>query len=303
MLVQVAISMLAIGLLLGFVGAGGSGFIISILTVGFGYSIHTVLGTALLAMLLSSLSGAFSHYRQGNMRLGIGIIAGIGGAAGAWWSSGLAVDIPGRTLGMLTAGMLILSGAALWARLRYAARRDSVAESTEEAGRGLASADSDAVAEQTGKAGSGLASADDDAVAEKTGKAGGGLAQANDDPLRTPRNRLYALAIGIATGTASGLFGIGSTPFIQLGLIAVLGLSARLAAGTTMAIIVPIALGGGLGYYRTGHLDPWLLAAVAPSIMLGSYLGAKLTGRVPVQWLQRAIVAVPITGGLILLIG
>ena len=257
--------MLAIGLLLGFVGAGGSGFIISILTVGFGYSIHTVLGTALLAMLLSSLSGAFSHYRQGNMRLGIGVIAGIGGAAGAWWSSGLAVDIPGRTLGMLTAGMLILSGAALWARLRYAARRG--------------------------------------AVAEQTGKAGGGLAQADDDPLRTPRNRLYALAIGIATGTASGLFGIGSTPFIQLGLIAVLGLSARLAAGTTMAIIVPIALGGGLGYYRTGHLDPWLLAAVAPSIMLGSYLGAKLTGRVPVQWLQRAIVAVPITGGLILLIG
>ncbi len=257
MLAQVALSMLAIGLLLGFVGAGGSGFIISILTVGFGYSIHTVLGTALLAMLLSSLSGAVSHYRQGNIRLGIGVIAGTGGAIGAWWSSGLAVDIPSRILATLTAGMLILSGAALWARLRFGAKRGA------------------AEAEQA----------------------------AADAKLETGRSRLYALGIGIATGTASGLFGIGSTPFIQLGLIAVLGLSARLAAGTTMAIIVPIALGGGLGYYRTGHLDPWLLAAVAPSIMLGSYLGAKLTGRVPVRWLQRAIVAVPITGGLILLIG
>jgi len=257
MLVQVALSMFAIGLLLGFVGAGGSGFIISILTVGFGYSIHTVLGTALLAMLLSSLSGAVSHYRQGNMRLDIGVVAGAGGAAGAWWSSGLAVDIPGRTLGMLTASMLILSGAALWLRLRFGARR-------------------------------GAAGAEEPAAVAKRG---------------TLRSRLGALGIGLVTGAMSGLFGIGSTPFIQLGLIAVLGLSARLAAGTTMAIIVPIALGGGLGYYRTGHFDPWLLAAVAPSIMLGSYLGAKLTGRVPVRLLQGAVVAVPIAGGLILLIG
>ena len=36
MFVQILLTMFAVGLLLGFVGAGGSGFIISLLTVAFG---------------------------------------------------------------------------------------------------------------------------------------------------------------------------------------------------------------------------------------------------------------------------
>jgi uncharacterized membrane protein YfcA len=67
MVAQIVATMFAVGLLLGFVGAGGSGFIIAILTVGFGFSIHTSLGTALAAMVFSSMSGAFSHYREGNI--------------------------------------------------------------------------------------------------------------------------------------------------------------------------------------------------------------------------------------------
>ena len=68
----VDIALVMVGLLLGFVGAGGSGFIISILTVVFGYPIHTALGTALAAMFFSSLSGSVSHYREGNMALKTG---------------------------------------------------------------------------------------------------------------------------------------------------------------------------------------------------------------------------------------
>jgi len=48
------------------------------------------------------------------------------------------------------------------------------------------------------------------------------------------------------------MFGIGSTPFIQLGLMMVLGLSIRQSAGTTMLVIIPIAVGGGMGYYQQG---------------------------------------------------
>jgi hypothetical protein len=47
MVFQLVVTMLAFGLILGFVGAGGSGFIISILSMVFGYPIHTVLGTAI----------------------------------------------------------------------------------------------------------------------------------------------------------------------------------------------------------------------------------------------------------------
>jgi uncharacterized protein len=82
----------------------------------------------------------------------------------------------------------------------------------------------------------------------------------------------------------------------------VMGMPIRKAAGTTMLIIIPIALGGGIGYYHLGYLDKQLLLEVAGSLILGAYLGAKFTKRVPVRYLQAAVVLLPITGGAILLL-
>ncbi|WP_168123210.1 sulfite exporter TauE/SafE family protein [Paenibacillus sp. HB172176] len=252
MIVEIVLLMFAIGLLLGFVGAGGSGFIIAILTTVFGYGIHVVLGTALLAMLLSSISGAVSHYREGNVQRGAGLAAGIAGGAGAWTGSLISVHVPEGNLSWLTATMLILSGLALWLRMSMAARS---------------------------KSGSIRAPFAD----------GTGFWAA-------------AIGIGLVTGVMSGIFGIGSTPFIQIGLMALLGLSMTRAAGTTMMIIVPIALGGGMGFLGLGLVDLPLLVQVAGSIMLGSYVGAKFTKRAPVRFLKAAMVIVPITGGIILFV-
>lgn len=78
-------TMLVIGLLLGFVGAGGSGFIIAILTEVFGIPIHTALGTSLAAMVFTSLSGTLSHLRERNTMVKIGLATGLFGAVGAFW--------------------------------------------------------------------------------------------------------------------------------------------------------------------------------------------------------------------------
>ena len=59
--------MLCMGVLLGFVGAGGSGFIIAILVTFFSIPIHVALATAMAAMFLTMITGAFSHFREGNM--------------------------------------------------------------------------------------------------------------------------------------------------------------------------------------------------------------------------------------------
>ncbi|MFC5652769.1 sulfite exporter TauE/SafE family protein [Paenibacillus solisilvae] len=243
--------MTALGLLLGFVGAGGSGFIIAILTVVFGYPIHTALGTALAAMFFSSLSGSISHYREGNMILKAGAAVGLAGAAGAWISSGWSSLIPADRLGWMTSGMLFLSGLALWFKMASAAR---------------------------GK----------EAV---TIPVAGGW-----------RFWLYALLIGVVTGALSGLFGIGSTPFIQLGLMLVLRMPLRYAAGTTMMVIIPIALAGGAGYYSVGYLDVHLLAVVVAGTMCGSFLGAKFTKRVPALLLKTCMVITPMLGAAILLL-
>ncbi|MEC0310901.1 sulfite exporter TauE/SafE family protein [Paenibacillus lautus] len=253
-MINITLVMVLLGLLLGFVGAGGSGFIISILTVVFGYPIHLALGTALAAMFFSSLSGSVSHYREGNMILKTGIIVGLAGAAGAWISSGWSSFIPGSWLGLMTSVMLFASGIALWLRMLLA---------------------------RTGPNGS-----EDMTLALAKGL----------------RYWSYAILIGLVTGILSGLFGIGSTPFIQLGLMLLLGMPMRYAAGTTMLVIIPTALAGGAGYFKIGYLDVHLLIAVVIGTMSGSYVGAKFTKRVPVAWLKTCMVITPMIGAAILLL-
>jgi uncharacterized membrane protein YfcA len=247
--------MLVIGLLLGFIGAGGSGFIIAILSQAFGVPIHMALGTSLAAMVLTSLSGTLSHLRERNVMVKIGLATGLFGAIGAFFGSRLAVFIPGDELKWFTAGMLILSAILLWIRVTI--------------GFGMFS---------TKK------------MAEKNLSSKG-------------RFWLAAGGVGIVTGILSGAFGIGSTPFIQIGLLVFFGLSIQLSAGTTMLVIMPIAMVGGFGYYTVGFLDLKLFAEVVAGTIVGSYIGAKFTTRLHPVVLKVAMVAVPMIGGIVLLFG
>lgn len=54
--------MILLGAVIGFVGAGGAGVTITLLTVGFGVPIHTALAVALASMTFTMLSGALILY-------------------------------------------------------------------------------------------------------------------------------------------------------------------------------------------------------------------------------------------------
>jgi len=47
-----------IGVLIGFVGAGGASLMVAILTTMFDVPVHSAIGTAILAMLFVTISGA-----------------------------------------------------------------------------------------------------------------------------------------------------------------------------------------------------------------------------------------------------
>jgi uncharacterized membrane protein YfcA len=114
---EIIITMFAVGLILGFVGAGGSGFIISVLTALFGFSIHTALGTALAAMVFSTMSATVSHYRENNIAMRTGMVVGGFGALGAYICSNSSNFIPPHELKWMTGGMLILAALVLWLRM------------------------------------------------------------------------------------------------------------------------------------------------------------------------------------------
>jgi uncharacterized membrane protein YfcA len=108
----------AIGLLIGFIGAGGAGIAVAILTTLFGLPVHTAIGTAIAAMLFVTLAGAISHHREGNIALRLGLVVGLAGAVGAVIGADTSQVIPDRTLGVAAGLALWLLAGLVWLRTR-----------------------------------------------------------------------------------------------------------------------------------------------------------------------------------------
>ena len=119
-------SMLILGALIGFVGAGGAGVVITLLTVGFGVPIHTALGVALASMLFTMLSGAVSHFREGEVVVKTGAVLGAGGVLGALLGAEVSNVMPSEELGFLTALMLLLSAFTLYMKVYRADLLDRI---------------------------------------------------------------------------------------------------------------------------------------------------------------------------------
>ena len=107
-----------IGLLIGFVGAGGAGVAVAILTTGFDLPAHTAIGTALVAMFFVTVSGAVSHLREGNVALRLGLVIGLSGAAGAVLGADSSQVVDDRTLAMAAGFALWGLAGLMWLRTR-----------------------------------------------------------------------------------------------------------------------------------------------------------------------------------------
>lgn len=123
--------MFGVGIIIGFIGAGGAGVMVSILTLVFGLSIHTAVGTALGAMLFTTVSGSFSHFREGNVVIKPGVILGLGGMFGAILGADLSQLIPEHILQPAAGYALWFLAFLVWLRMMLGNRIRSVAEGEE----------------------------------------------------------------------------------------------------------------------------------------------------------------------------
>ena len=92
--------------------------------------------------------------------------------------------------------------------------------------------------------------------------------------------------VGLAAGFLSGLFGVGGGVLMVPALVIVLHMGQRMAHGTSLAAIVPIALAGVAGYALEGEID-WAAALflIVGSAGLGARIGTYLLHVLP----QRAL--------------
>jgi hypothetical protein len=100
-------------------------------------------------------------------------------------------------------------------------------------------------------------------------------------------------AIGLVSGVASGLFGVGGAIVIIPGLVVLLKMSQHAANGTSLAsLLLPVGLLGAVEYYRRGEVNVPYAIVISLGLFVGALIGAKLAGGVSDLALRRAFGAV-----------
>lgn len=95
--------------------------------------------------------------------------------------------------------------------------------------------------------------------------------------------------IGVVAGTLSGFLGLGGGVVIVPSLSRGLRVPQRIAHGTSLTIIVPIALCGAVFYIIRGDIDWILVAELAGGGILGAIIGAKAMMKVPEHRLRQGV--------------
>ena len=94
--------------------------------------------------------------------------------------------------------------------------------------------------------------------------------------LKITKHTWLLLVVGVAAGMLSGLFGVGGGILIVPGLVMVAGLEQRLAHGTSLGAVLPIAVASLSAYWGSGHVDWPVAAFLALGAICGSLIGTHL---------------------------
>lgn len=252
MIIAVALAAGAlIGLSLGALGGGGSVLAVPVLVYGLGQSATQATTGSLVVVGITSLAGAITACRSGNVLLTRGIVFGlvaVGGAAAGAKASGLV----SQPVLLAAFAALLLAVAAVMAARQFRSRRRPPGSRTENH----------------------LA---DPIISLRPSFA-----------CQCPR-ALRVLATATIVGLLTGFLGVGGGFLVVPALVLALGLPMRYAAGTSLVVITitsaaALAVRAGAGTHPAWSLVALLTAAA----VLGGRAGARLTTRTDTSKLQAA---------------
>lgn len=92
---------------------------------------------------------------------------------------------------------------------------------------------------------------------------------------------------GLAVGLITGLVGAGGGFLVVPALALLGGLSMPVAVGTSLVVIAMKSFAGLGGYLTTVSLDWALIGGVTLAAVLGSFIGVRLSGRIPEAALRK----------------
>lgn len=257
LLAVAAVAGLLIGLSLGALGGGGSVLAVPVLVYALGQSPGQATTGSLVVVGLTSLIGAVTAHRAGNLLLGRGLAFGaiaIAGAAVGAKASGL---VPGPVLMAAFAVLLVVVAAVMVARQVKA--RGAHAHGEEPRPRAQV----------------------DDPI----------LTFSPRFACACPR-ALKVLVTATVVGLLTGFLGVGGGFLVVPALVLALGLPMELAAGTSLVVITITSAAALVVRAGTVTHPGWtLVGLLTVSAVVGGWLGAKLACRVRTERLQTAFTA------------
>ncbi|MFM8266345.1 MAG: sulfite exporter TauE/SafE family protein [Acidimicrobiia bacterium] len=99
------------------------------------------------------------------------------------------------------------------------------------------------------------------------------------------------IAVGLAAGLLSGMFGVGGGILIVPGLIWVATMEQRRAHGTSLAAVLPIAVFGLVTYVANDHVNVGAAVALIAGSLIGTLLGTAWLARAPKRVLSLTFAA------------
>lgn len=245
-----------IGLSLGMLGGGGSILTVPIFVYVLGFGAKEAIAMSLAVVGATSLFGAASHWRAGNVDLRVALIFGAVAMVGTYLGARLAIYFSDAAQLALFAVVMLLA-----AYFMFRGRREPASKQA-----------------TTSLPGS----------APVTPPTPGAPAPAT---AARPAGRMplgLIAAEGIAVGVLTGLVGVGGGFLIVPALVLLGKLPMREAVGTSLLVIALKSFAGFYGYLDQVVVDWGFMAGFTGVAIVGIVIGTALVSRIPQRALQRA---------------
>lgn len=97
----------------------------------------------------------------------------------------------------------------------------------------------------------------------------------------TRHHLIRAAAVGFVAGFLSGIFGVGGGILIVPALVIVMGMDQRIAHGTSLAAVLPIAISGTVSYGLADKVDWPVAVFLAVGAVAGAVVGTHVLHHLP----------------------
>jgi uncharacterized membrane protein YfcA len=257
------------GLLGGLLGVGGGTIVVPILIIVFGLESRVAVGTSLVMILFTALSGTIAYFRQKRIDWPVGLLASVATVPGAAIGAYLTNFFSSRVLAIIFGLMLFLMAALMIRRSGRVIEKqnDRIMRNTESEPKRWKRR-----------------------IVDGTGKV------FNYDARLIPNLPLFFFG-----GLASGFLGIGGGLIVVPILADGVGLPMHLAVATSLLTMIFTSLSGASTHVMLGDVRFDYAVPLIIGILLGAQAGARTARRLKSATLERVFALFVIAIGIILI--